>query len=709
MPARRRTSAAPRTSSVELPDTRPPRAVIERVRPQLDCGRFPLKRVIGETVVVQADVFADGHDLIRAVLRYREREYSDPTQAGPWSEIDMEPLGDDRWEARFAVERVVAYEFNIDAWVDRFATWRDGLSKKIAAEQRVDLELQEGALLVREVAERLGAPPPSSGAARRSRRAKAASVEPVPDVAHDTGAAVAPRSEGDVARLLAFAREMEAGDETDRHASALSPELARLMRDHDARPAAATLDAPVVVLGERARARSGAWYEMFPRSYSPEPGRSATFAEAAERLPGIAEMGFDVVYLPPIHPIGITFRKGRNNSLDARPDDPGSPWAIGASEGGHKAIEPGLGSLADFDRFVETAARLGLEIALDLAYQASPDHPYAADHPEWFRRRPDGSIQYAENPPKKYQDIYPFDFESEDWQDLWHELKSIVTFWIDRGVKIFRVDNPHTKPFRFWEWMIADVRRRHPDVVFLAEAFTRPKVMRHLAKLGFSQSYTYFTWRNSKAELTEYFTELTQTDVREYMRPNLFANTPDILHEYLQRGGPPAFRVRLLLAATLGAAYGIYSGFEVCENRPVRAGSEEYLNSEKYEFRYWDWSAQGNLRPLISRINAIRREHPALLENVGLRFQQTDNDQLICYSRQSADGADAVLVVANLDPAFMQHGWIRVPLEELELPADRGYEAHDLLSGETYYWHGEWNYVRLDPQMHPGHILHFHA
>ncbi len=682
--------------------------MIERVRPQVDCGRFPVKRVVGETVVVQADVFADGHDLIRAVLRQREREHSDPAQAGPWSEIDMQPLGDDRWEARFVVERVAAYEFTIQAWVDRFATWRDGLSKKIAAGQRVDLELQEGALLVREAAERLGAPPPSSRPARRSRRAKAASVEAAPDMADDTDA-VAPAREADVGRLLAFARDLEADDEKDRLASALSPELARLMRDHDARPQAATLDSPVIVLGERARARSGAWYEMFPRSYSPEPGRSATFEEAAERLPGIAEMGFDVVYLPPIHPIGRTLRKGPNNSLEVRPDDPGSPWAIGAPEGGHKAIEPGLGSLADFDRFVEAAARLGLEIALDLAYQVSPDHPYAADHPGWFRRRPDGSIQYAENPPKKYQDIYPFDFDSEEWQDLWHELKSIVTFWIDHGVKIFRVDNPHTKPFRFWEWLIADVRRTHPDVVFLAEAFTRPKVMRHLAKLGFSQSYTYFTWRNSKAELTEYFTELTQTDVREYMRPNLFANTPDILHEYLQRGGPPAFRVRLLLAATLGAAYGIYSGFEVCENRPVRAGSEEYLNSEKYEFRHWDWSAEGNLRPLISRINAIRRQHPALLENVGLRFQQTDNDQLICYARQSADGADAVLIVANLDPAFMQHGWIRVPLAELELPSDRGYEAHDLLSGETYYWRGEWNYVRLDPQMHPGHILHFHA
>jgi starch synthase (maltosyl-transferring) len=478
------------------------------------------------------------------------------------------------------------------------------------------------------------------------------------------------------------------------------------MRLHDDRPQLATWDPPFVVQCDRERARTGAWYEMFPRSYSPEPARSATFAEAAERLPGIAEMGFDIVYLPPIHPIGTTFRKGKNNSLQPDPTDPGSPWAIGSPEGGHKSVEPTLGTIDDFDAFVAAAQRLGLEVALDLAYQASPDHPYTREHPEWFRQRPDGSIQYAENPPKKYQDIYPFDFGTEAWQSLWVELKSVVEFWIGHGVEIFRVDNPHTKPFRFWEWLIREVRRAHPEAIFLSEAFTRPKIMRRLAKLGFTQSYTYFTWRNSKAELTEYFTELTQTRVREYMRGNLFANTPDILHEYLQLGGPPAFRVRLLLAATLGASYGIYSGFEVCENRPVRAGSEEYLNSEKYEYRHWDWNQAGNLRDLIARVNTIRRERVALQSDWGLRFHETDNDQLICYSKQSSDRADAVLVVANLDPHFMQHGWIRVPLAELGLTADRGYDAHDLLSGETYHWHGEWNYVRLEPQVQPGHILH---
>ncbi|MBI2219678.1 MAG: alpha-1,4-glucan--maltose-1-phosphate maltosyltransferase [Acidobacteria bacterium] len=676
MPSRRRSSAVTRARTAEVAPTLPPRVVIENVQPQVDGGRFPVKRCVGEAVTVQADIFADGHDVVAAVLKFREREYDDAA-AGAWREIPMLPLGNDRWEARFTVERVALYEFTVQGWVDRFATWRDGLSKKVAAGQDVALELQEGALMVR----------------------AALVVSAVAD-GH-------PRTDGE--RLEGFLDALERGEQADRHAAALSPELWALMLRCDDRTAAATIDPPLTVLGERERARAGAWYEMFPRSYSPEPGRSATFAEAAERLAGIAEMGFDVVYLSPIHPIGTTFRKGRNNRLEPAPADPGSPWAIGGSAGGHTSVEPGLGTLDDFDRFVAVAERLGLEVALDLAYQASPDHPYVAEHPEWFRQRPDGSIKHAENPPKKYQDIYPFDFDSKDWRALWDELKNIVEFWIGHGVKIFRVDNPHTKPFRFWEWMIAGIRRRHPDTIFLSEAFTRPKVMRHLAKLGFSQSYTYFTWRNSKPELVEYFTELTQTDVREYMRPNLFVNTPDILHEYLQRGGRPAFRVRLLLAATLGASYGVYSGFEVYENRAVRAGSEEYLNSEKYEFRHWDWNQPDTLRPLIARVNAIRHEHAALRSNWGLRFHQTDNDHLICYSKRSPDGGDALLIVANLDPHVMQHGWIRVPVAEFGLVPDRGYEAHDLLSGETYYWHGEWDYVRLDPQLRPGHILRLTA
>jgi starch synthase (maltosyl-transferring) len=416
-------------------------------------------------------------------------------------------------------------------------------------------------------------------------------------------------------------------------------------------------------------------------------------------------MGFDVVYLPPIHPIGRSFRKGRNNALEAGPDDPGSPWAIGAVEGGHTAVEPGLGTIDDFDRFVEHARRQGLEVALDLAYQASPDHPYVSEHPEWFRHRPDGTIKYAENPPKKYQDIYPFNFESAAWRELWVELKRIVEFWIAHGVTIFRVDNPHTKPFRFWEWMIADLRRQEPSLIFLSEAFTRPKVMKYLAKAGFSQSYTYFTWRNTSQELREYFTELTQTEVREYLRPNLFANTPDILHAYLQRGGRPAFQARLILAATLGASYGIYSGFELVENVAAREGSEEYLDSEKYQVRVRDFGRGDSLAELIARVNGIRREHPALHHDWTLRFLDCDNPQLIAYSKHAPGGTDLLVVVVNLDPFAMQHGFIRLPLETWGLAPEATIEVADLLSGDRYFWRGDWNYVRLDPQARVGHIL----
>ena len=481
------------------------------------------------------------------------------------------------------------------------------------------------------------------------------------------------------------------------------------MARHSDRSRATRYDRILTVVVEPVRARFGAWYEMFPRSAGTDPSRSATFDEAAARLPYVASMGFDVLYLPPIHPIGRSFRKGPNNTLESGPDDPGSPWAIGSADGGHDAVEPGLGTLADFDRFVESARRHNLEVALDLAYQASPDHPYVKAHPEWFRQRPDGTIQYAENPPKKYQDIYPINFESDDWTSLWPELKRIIEFWIAHGVKIFRVDNPHTKLYRFWEWALADIKRQHPDAIFLSEAFTRPKIMRYLAKCGFSQSYTYFTWRNSKDEITEYFTELTQTPVREYLRPNLFANTPDILHEYLQSGGRPAFKVRLLLAATLGASYGIYSGFELAENVPLRPGSEEYLDSEKYQVRVRNYEDPQSLAGLIQRINQIRRDHPALQWDWSLRFHQTDNKHLVCYSKRSAEGSDPLdlmLMVVNLDPHRMQHGFVRLPLTDWGLGLDSTVVVHDLLSDERYYWRGEWNYVRLDPESRVGHLLH---
>ena len=586
------------------------RVIVEAVTPQVDEGRRAAKRTVGEEVAVEADVFADGHDELAAVVLWR------PRGEAAWHETAMAPLGNDRWRASFTCAQYTDYEFTVEGWIDLRATWQHGIEKKNAAGQDVSNEEIEGTLI-----------PADAGRSRGTR--------------YD--------------RVL-----------------------------------------PVMV--ERERARFGAWYEMFPRSAGTDPSRSATFEEAEARLPYIASMGFDVLYLAPIHPIGKSFRKGRNNALTAAPGDPGSPWAIGSDEGGHTAIEPGLGTLDDFDRFVRKARGYDLEVALDIAFQASPDHPYVKDHPPWFRHRPDGTIKYAENPPKKYQDIYPFDFESADWMALWRELKDVIEFWIEHGVLIFRVDNPHTKPFHFWEWALAEIRKAHPDAIFLAEAFTRPKIMRYLARAGFSQSYSYFTWRNTKAELEEYFTELTQAEGREYMRPNLFANTPDILNEYLQAGGPPAFHARLVLAATLGASYGIYSGFELFEHTPVKPGSEEYLDSEKYQILPRDFTRDNGLAPTIARINAIRRAHPALQFDRCLEFHETDNSELICYSKRAPDGSDPILVVVNLDPKNMQHGHIKLPLDLWKVPAGTVIEAEDLLSGETYTWRDEWTYVRLDPR-----------
>jgi starch synthase (maltosyl-transferring) len=455
---------------------------------------------------------------------------------------------------------------------------------------------------------------------------------------------------------------------------------------------------------------------MFPRSVTRDPARSGTFREAETRLVDIADMGFDVVYLPPIHPIGQTHRKGRNNALAAAPGDPGSPWAIGSAAGGHTAIEPGLGTIDDFDRFVRLARRLRLEVALDFAAQASPDHPWVREHPEWFRHRPDGSIKYAENPPKKYQDIYPFDFESAESTSLWAALKEVFLFWIAHGVRIFRVDNPHTKSFAFWEWVIAEIHRDYPDAIFLAEAFTRPKVMRYLAKAGFTQSYTYFTWRNSPHELREYLTELTRTELQQYMRPNLFANTPDILHEYLQTGGRPAFEARLILAATLSASYGIYSGFELCENVPVRKGSEEYLDSEKYQIKPRDWNQADSLRELIARVNEIRRSHAALQQNATLTFYNSDNPHFLWFSKsferserperfERSERSERVFVVVNTDPRWGQQGWVQMPIWEMGIAPGARYVVEDLLDGARYSWRGEWNYVRLDPGERVAHIF----
>ncbi|MFN7918197.1 MAG: alpha-1,4-glucan--maltose-1-phosphate maltosyltransferase [Vicinamibacterales bacterium] len=663
------------------------RVVIEQVSPAVDGGRFPAKRVEGDRVAVHADVFADGHDVLAVVLRDRPgpaaapsgQTSADAASAPGWRETRMSLTapGTDRWTASFVAGPPGWHDFTIVAWVDRFATWQRDLRVRVAAGQDIGLELQEGALLVHE-------------AGARAAQAGDASADAWWFDAHAT--------------LLA--------DDTavldERVDLALSAPLAEAMFSYADRRHA-TAHPPCRVWVDRERARTGAWYEMFPRSAGTDPSRSATFAEAATRLEDIAGLGFDVLYLPPIHPIGRSFRKGPNNSLEAGPDAPGSPWAIGSEAGGHTAVEPGLGTLDDFDAFHAEARRVGLELALDLAWQCSPDHPWVTEHPEWFRHRPDASIRYAENPPKKYQDIYPLDFACQDWPSLWTALLEVTRFWLRRGVRIFRVDNPHTKSFGFWEWLIAEIHREDPGAIFLAEAFTRPAVMRYLAKAGFTQSYTYFTWRNTKAELEDYFTELTAGPMRDYFRPNVFANTPDILHEYLQHGGRPAFEARLVLAATLAATYGIYSGFELIEHDAVRPGSEEYLDSEKYQVRVRDWTAPGNIRDLVRTLNTIRRVHPALQSNDTLRFCRTDNDQLIAYTKVSADGSDVVLTVVNLDPHHMQHGHVEVPLALIAAGDQDAFTAHDLLTGTTFTWRGARNYVRLDPGLRQAHVMQLTA
>jgi starch synthase (maltosyl-transferring) len=601
--------------AMSVPQSRPPRIQIENVWPQVDGGRYPVKRSVGESVEVWATIFRDGHESLAASILYR------PPGGVTWREEPLAAVGNDRWTGSFAVDVPGRWEFTIQAWVDGFASFRDELRRKVEAGQ-TDLasELEEGALLFG-----------------------------VPELDVDTALA---------------------STETDRS------EATGLLR-------------PLAVVVDRERARFGAWYELFPRSWG-------GFAGVERELPALAKLGFDVVYLPPIHPIGTTNRKGRNNALAAGPDDPGSPWAIGSDEGGHTAIEPGLGTIEDFDRLVAAGRAHGVEIALDFAIQCSPDHPWLKEHPEWFHRRPDGSLKYAENPPKRYQDIYNVNFGSPDWRGLWSALRGVVLHWVTHGVKVFRVDNPHTKPLAFWEWLIDEVHSVDPDVVFLSEAFTRPSMMAALAKAGFSQSYTYFTWKNTKAELTEYMTELTQSELPQFFRPNFFANTPDILHEYLQLGGRPAFEARVVLAATLSPSYGIYSGFEHCENTPLREGSEEYQGSEKYEVKAR--TLDGPLLPLISQLNTIRRENLALQWPGGLEFLETENDQLLAYVRR-AEG-NVLVVCVNLDPRAQQEGVAIVPVS-LGLPP--AFAASELLSGEEFHWRSGRNFLRLGPGQ--SHIL----
>ena len=642
------------------------RAVIDAVRPEVDGGFFAAKRVAGEDVEITAHCFTDGHDALRVVLRWRHEQETET------HELPMEPLGNDVWTAAFAPPTVGRYRYSVTAWVDSFESWRSELKRRVD-EDDIRLALRTGALEIEAAGGR------AKGADRKAllnwaKKLEAAAADPV----------------SDAKPLKALA--------TDEALAAL------VGRYPERRYAAHSRELPLVA--DRERARFSAWYELFPRSASPDPKRHGTFKDVETRLPAIAAMGFDVLYFPPIHPIGRIQRKGKNNALRAAPDDVGSPWAIGAEEGGHKAILKELGSAEDFRSLVARARGHGLEIALDIAFQCAPDHPYVKEHPAWFRFRPDGSVQYAENPPKKYQDIYPFNFESDDWRALWAELKSVLDHWIEQGVKIFRVDNPHTKAFPFWEWAISEIKRDHPDAIFLAEAFTRPKVMHRLAKLGFSQSYTYFTWRQTKEQLTEYFTELSAGPGRDYYRPNVWPNTPDILHEQLQSGEPSVFMSRLVLAATLSSNYGIYGpAYELLEHTPRERGSEEYLNSEKYERRVWNHDDPDSLAPFIARVNRIRREHKALQADHRLRFLTIDNDQLLAYAKSSEDGDDVVVTVVNLDPFNVQSGHLVLDPATIDVEPGHDFQMHDLLSHQRFFWKGSRHFVRLDPFTVPAHIF----
>jgi starch synthase (maltosyl-transferring) len=621
-----------RSPSSSLTKNAPPRAVVESVRPEVDGGRYPIKRAPGEQVLVECDAFADGHDAVVAQLLYK---YSSEEE---WQCVPMEFLHNDHWAASFTVEKLGRYQYKVRAWTDPFLTWRRDLVKRRDAGQDLSVDFLIGAQLIDDEILK----DESKSADERYAAAMAAGVPPP-----------------DPSRILTYEKTLE-------------------------------------VVVDPVRARFSTWYEMFPRSARGD-GRHASFQDCIALLPYVQEMGFDVLYFPPIHPIGVTARKGKNNAVSAKPGEVGSPWAIGAKEGGHKAILPALGTFEDFRSLVKEAEKRGISIALDIAFQCSPDHPYVKEHPEWFRWRPDGTVQYAENPPKKYQDIYPFEFETAAWKSLWEELKSVFEFWAGHGVKIFRVDNPHTKSFHFWEWAINDLKRAHPELIFLSEAFTRPRVMHRLAKIGFTQSYTYFTWRNSKQELIDYFTELTQHPSREYFRPNVWPNTPDILHETLQHGGRPAFIVRVVLAATLAANYGLYGpAYELTEHLPREPGSEEYLNSEKYEIKRWERDRPDSLKELIGRLNRVRHENAALQSDWSLRFHPVDNSQLLAYSKRA--GTHIILAIVNLDFHNPQSGWV-------DLDIDGSFEVHDLLSGGRYTWKRGPNFVELNPHTLPAHVF----
>lgn len=637
--------------------------VIEHVQPEIDGGYFPIKRIIGEKVKVTADIFTDGHDQISAALLFRKLGKE------KWQFSPMSFVGNDLWSGEFTVEEIGIYEYTIEGWVDHLMTWLKDIQKRFQAQEKIKVDLLSGIPLLERLTQQITL------------------------------------KEGKyISQLISRLKEEEHPEKLitilqDKILTVIIEE--NPLKNHKTR-----YPKELKVIVDRKKALFGAWYELFPRSCSPEINQQGTFLDCEKILPDIANLGFDILYFPPIHPIGKTHRKGKNNAITTQKGDPGSPWAIGDETGGHMAIHPQLGNLNDLHRLIKKAKEYGIEIALDLAFQCSQDHPYIKTHPEWFRWRADGSIQYAENPPKKYEDIVPFDFETGHWQELWQELKKITLYWIEQGIKIFRVDNPHTKPFLFWEWLISQVKEKYPEVIFLSESFTRPKVMYRLAKIGFTQSYTYYTWRNTKYELTEYLNELTNAPIKEYFRPNFWPNTPDILSEYLQLGDRPAFFIRFILAATLSSNYGIYGPpYERFTNQAV-SGKEEYLNSEKYEIKQWkNEDIKESTRDFISRINQIRRENPALQMTNNLKFYHVDNDNLLYFGKVSEDLSDIILIVINLDPHYIQSGWVQVPLSEMGIKPDQPFLAQDLLGGDQYIWQGEYNYVELNPQILPAHIL----
>ncbi len=633
------------------------RVLIEDVQPQVDAGAYPAKRTAGERVDVTANIFADGHDHLRAEVAYKYGE------SGTWMTVEMTPAVNDVWSASFYVTQKGTYYFYVQAWVDHFDTWFDGIRKKIAANVEVGLELREGADFLTAVA-------------------------------------------GNHKEMLAWAKVLANPGAMRRAIEiVMSDEFEDAVHRHPLRQHVARQPNELQIRVEDPRALFSSWYELFPRSSALTPGKHGTFQDTIKLLPRIAAMNFDVLYLPPIHPIGKVNRKGKNNSVTARADEPGSPWAIGSSEGGHKSIHPALGTMADYKRLQAEAAKYGIRIALDLAFQCAPDHPYVKEHPEWFRQRPDGSIQYAENPPKKYQDIYPFNFETESWEELWAELKSVIFFWIENGVTIFRVDNPHTKPFRFWEWVITEVNKQYADVIFLSEAFTRPKVMAALAKLGFTQSYTYFTWRVTKQEIIDYMDELVNGPSRNYFRPNFWPNTPDILPWHLQKANTNQFIIRFALASTLSSNYGLYGPvYEFCENEPVE-GKEEYHNSEKYEIRHYDWRKTNRMTDIITLVNKARKDHPALQSTWNLQFCAIENQNLIAYLKATDDLSSLILVVVNLDPHQRHSGYVQLPLRRLGINGMINVKLRDLITSEDYTWTQEWNYVELEPHKMPFHLF----